>query len=506
MTKQECLKTHFGYDAFRPGQEAAIDALLSGRDALSVMPTGGGKSICYQVPSLLLPGVTLVISPLVSLMRDQVTALVQSGVAAAFLNSSLTYRQYLLALDRAREGRYKIIYVAPERLDTAAFAGLCRSLTISLVAVDEAHCISQWGQDFRPAYLSIPMFLDSLPQRPPVGAFTATATPKVREDIVRLLGLRDPMTQVTGFDRENLYFEVRMPQQKRPALLQAIREHRGECGIVYCATRKNVEEVCSFLREEGLSAVRYHAGLPPEERRRNQEDFLYGRAQVMVATNAFGMGIDKSDVRYVIHYNMPKDLESYYQEAGRAGRDGAPASCILLYSGQDVRVNQYLIDHAEPAEGVGPTAEMELRERDRERLKQMTFYCHSKGCLRQYILKYFGEHAPGYCGNCWNCLHSAEERALFGRPAVSKAPARPKPAYIKLNAGQEDLLERLKAVRAELARQQGVPAFVIFSDKTLREMAFMEPHTRGELLGVSGIGAYKADRYGAAFLAVLRGE
>jgi len=222
--------------------------------------------------------VTLVISPLVSLMRDQVTALVQSGVAAAFLNSSLTYRQYLLALDRAREGWYKIIYVAPERLDTPAFADLCRSLTVSLVAVDEAHCISQWGQDFRPAYLSIPMFLDSLPKRPPVGAFTATATPKVREDIARLLDLRDPLTQVTGFDRENLYFEVRMPEQKRPALLQTVREHRGECGIVYCSTRKNVEEVCDFLREEGLSAVRYHAGLPPEERRRNQEDFLYGRA------------------------------------------------------------------------------------------------------------------------------------------------------------------------------------------------------------------------------------
>jgi len=504
MTKLECLKTYFGYDAFRPGQEAAIDALLSGRDALSVMPTGGGKSICYQVPSLLLPGVTLVISPLVSLMRDQVTALVQSGVAAAFLNSSLTYRQYLLALDRAREGRYKIIYVAPERLDTAAFAGLCQSLTISLVAVDEAHCISQWGQDFRPAYLSIPMFLDNLPKRPPVGAFTATATPKVREDIARLLDLRDPMTQVTGFDRENLYFEVRMPEQKQPALLQAVREHRGECGIVYCSTRKNVEEVCSFLQEEGLSAVRYHAGLPPEERRRNQEDFLYGRARVMVATNAFGMGIDKSDVRYVIHYNMPKDLESYYQEAGRAGRDGAPASCILLYSGQDVRVNQYLIDHTEPAEGIDPTAEKELRERDRERLKQMTFYCHSKGCLRQYILKYFGEHAPRYCGNCWNCLHPIEERAASGRPAPARTPARPKPAYIKLNADQEELLERLKAVRAELARRQGVPAFVIFSDKTLREMAFMEPCTRGELLSVSGIGEYKANQYGEAFLAVLR--
>ncbi len=509
MTKPECLKTYFGYDTFRPGQEAAIDALLSGRDALCVMPTGGGKSLCYQIPALLLPGVTLVISPLVSLMRDQVTALVQSGVPAAFLNSSLTYRQYLLALDRAREGRYKIIYVAPERLDTAAFVNLCRSLTVSLVAVDEAHCISQWGQDFRPAYLSIPLFLDNLPRRPPVGAFTATATPRVREDIVRLLNLQNPWKQVTGFDRENLYFEVRMPEQKRPALLQAVREHRGECGIVYCSTRKVVEEVCDFLREEGLPVARYHAGLPAEERRRNQEDFLYSRARIMVATNAFGMGIDKSDVRFVIHYNMPKDLESYYQEAGRAGRDGAPASCILLYSGQDVRINQFLIDHAEPAEGVDPLAEKTLRERDRERLKQMTFYCHSRGCLRQSILRYFGEHAPGYCGNCYNCLHSPEERgaaALREKGAVPKAPARPKIAYVKLTTDQEALLERLKAVRMELARQQGVPAFVIFSDKTLREMAFLSPRSRRELLEVSGIGEYKAERYGEAFLAVLREE
>jgi ATP-dependent DNA helicase RecQ len=602
MTKNECLKTHFGYDRFRPGQEAIIDALLAGRDVLNIMPTGGGKSICYQVPAMLLPGITLVVSPLVSLMRDQVTALVQSGIPAAFLNSSLTYRQYQLALERARAGRYKIIYVAPERLNAPAFQEMLRTVTVSMVAVDEAHCISQWGQDFRPAYLDIPGFLKALPRRPVVGAFTATATPKVREDIQRLLCLRDPLTQVTGFDRENLYFEVRQPESKRPALLQTVREHRGECGIVYCSTRKNVEEVCDFLREEGLSATRYHAGLEAEERRQNQEDFLFGRALVMVATNAFGMGIDKSDVRYVVHYNMPKDLESYYQEAGRAGRDGAPAGCILLYSGQDVRTNQFLLEHSEPAEGVDPELAAELRQRDLDRLKQMTFYCRSRNCLRQFILRYFGEHAPGYCGNCYNCLHNFEEqdigpqarlilrcvedtRERFGvtliaavlcgssdervqrfrldreatygalsgltqrevqerirflidedilavsggqyptlrltaragellhgggdlrmkvaRKAPEQLPKEPRPAFVKLDAQQTELLEALKAVRMDLARQQGVPAFVIFSDKTLRELAAAAPQTRQELLSVGGIGDYKAEKYGGAFLEAI---
>ncbi len=323
MTKEEALKTYYGYDAFRGGQEAVIDALLSGRDALAIMPTGAGKSVCYQIPALLLPGITLVVSPLVSLMRDQVTQLVQMGIPAAFLNSSLTFRQYLLALDRAREGRYKIIYVAPERLETEGFQSFVREADVSLVAVDEAHCISQWGQDFRPSYLNIPAFVEGLPRRPPVGAFTATATPDVKADIRRLLDLRDPLELTTGFDRENLYFEVQQPSDKRAALLELVKNRPGKCGIVYCATRKTVEEVCDFLRQRGVSAARYHAGLDPEERQRNQEDFLYDRVQVMVATNAFGMGIDKSDVRYVIHYNMPKDMESYYQEAGRAGRDGA---------------------------------------------------------------------------------------------------------------------------------------------------------------------------------------
>ena len=374
MTKEEALKTYFGYDAFRGGQEPVIDALLDGRDALAIMPTGAGKSICYQIPALLLPGITLVVSPLVSLMRDQVTALVQMGIPAAFLNSALTFRQYLLALDRAKAGRYKIIYVAPERLETEGFRSFAEHADISLVAVDEAHCISQWGQDFRPSYPNIPAFVESLPRRPVVGAFTATATPDVKEDIEKLLRLREPLRLTTGFNRENLYFEVQQPENKKAALLELVKGRPGKCGIVYCSTRKNVEEVCDFLNERGVSATRYHAGLESEERRKNQEDFLYDRATVMVATNAFGMGIDKSDVRYVIHYNMPKDIESYYQEAGRAGRDGLPSSCILLYGGQDVRTNEFLISHREPREDLDPrTAEM-LQERDLQRLRQMTGY------------------------------------------------------------------------------------------------------------------------------------
>ena len=409
MTKQDVLKQYFGYDTFRGGQEEIIDALLAGRDVLAVMPTGAGKSVCYQVPALLLPGITLVVSPLVSLMRDQVTQLVQMGVPAAYLNSSLTYRQYLLALDRAREGRYKIIYVAPERLDTEGFQSFVRSAQISMVAVDEAHCISQWGQDFRPAYLNIPDFVDRLPQRPVVGAFTATATSEVREDIQRLLELEAPLSITTGFDRDNLYLEVCRPSVKRVELLARVRERPGECGIVYCSTRKNVEEVCQFLQSSGISATRYHAGLEPEERQQNQEDFLFDRVQVMVATNAFGMGIDKSDVRFVIHYNMPKDLESYYQEAGRAGRDGAEARCILLYSGQDVRTAQFLISQSEPSEQLDPETARQLQERDLGRLKQMTFYCRTRRCLRQYILNYFGQSAPDYCGACYNCLHNFQE-------------------------------------------------------------------------------------------------
>ena len=599
MTKEEALKTYFGYDAFRGGQETVIDALLRGQDALAIMPTGAGKSVCYQIPALLLPGITLVISPLVSLMRDQVTALVQMGIPAAFLNSSLTYRQYLLALDRAKAGRYKIIYVAPERLGTEGFLSFAHQAEISMVAVDEAHCISQWGQDFRPSYLDIPAFVESLPARPVVGAFTATATPEVKEDIEKLLALQAPLRLTTGFDRQNLYFEVRHPADKKAALLELVRSRPGKCGIVYCATRKNVEEVCDFLRERGIAATRYHAGLEPEERRQGQEDFLYDRAEVMVATNAFGMGIDKSDVRYVIHFNMPKDIESYYQEAGRAGRDGLPASCILLYGGQDVRTAQFLIEHSEPREELDAVTAAELRERDLQRLRQMTGYCRTRHCLRQYILRYFGQQAGDECGCCYNCLHNFEAvdisrearyivacvrelREAFGvgtvaetlcgaetdrvrkyhldrepsygalrelsqrevrervrfladegilaitdgqypvvrlgeraeivasderlfmrtireeRPAVRTMPDR-------LDEEQEELFQKLRRLRAQVARVQGVPAYVVFSDKTLRELAVVRPASMEEFQAVSGVGDARAARYGKRFLAVLRG-
>ena len=599
MTKEEALKTYFGYDTFRGGQEPVIDALLSSRDALAIMPTGAGKSVCYQIPALLLPGITLVISPLVSLMRDQVTQLVQMGVPAAFLNSSLTFKQYLLALSRAKEGRYKIIYVAPERLETEGFLDFACHADISLVAVDEAHCISQWGQDFRPSYLHIPAFLEKLGRRPPLGAFTATATPEVREDIEKLLGLRDPLRVTTGFDRKNLYFEVQEPADKRSALLELVRSRPDKCGIVYCSTRKTVEEVCGLLQEAGVSATRYHAGLEPEERQRNQEDFLYDRARVMVATNAFGMGIDKSDVRYVIHYNMPKDIESYYQEAGRAGRDGLPSSCILLYSGRDVRTAQFLIEHGESREELDAETAERLRERDMLRLRKMVGYCRTRRCLRQYILQYFGETAPDTCDTCWNCLHNFEEvdigrearailrcvmetgqhfgvsviaetlcgaesdkvrkyhmdeeatygllrdmtqkevrdrirflidegvlalspgpypvvllgeRAedavlggLYMRTVKEERPAARRPVPEELDGAQADLFGRLRALRARLARRQGVPAYAVFSDKTLRELAVVRPRTLEELKSVSGIGDAKARKYGKQVLEEIGG-
>lgn len=409
MTKQELLKTHFGYDTFREGQEAVIDALLAGKDVLAVMPTGAGKSICYQVPALMMKGITLVISPLISLMKDQVRSLNQVGISAAYLNSSLTQGQYFTALRYAKAGRYPIIYVAPERLTTEAFLDFALSADISMIAVDESHCVSQWGQDFRPSYLKIAEFVAQLPKRPVIGAFTATATKEVREDIARLLGLQDPFCTTTGFDRENLYFAVKTPKDKYKEVHDYILEHPDDSGIIYCLTRKLVEEVCGKLIRDGITATRYHAGLSDEERRNNQDDFIYDRCQIMVATNAFGMGIDKSDVRYVLHYNMPKNMESYYQEAGRAGRDGEPARCILLYSGQDVITNRFFIENNQENQELDPVTRAIVQERDEERLKKMTFYCFTHECLREYILRYFGEYGPNYCGNCQNCLTEFEE-------------------------------------------------------------------------------------------------
>ena len=402
--KLSVLKDYFGHDSFRDGQEQIVDALLDGRDALCIMPTGAGKSMCYQIPALLFDGVTIVVSPLISLMKDQVGSLVQSGVPAAYINSSLSYPQFLRVLSNVEHGKYKIIYVAPERLLTDGFLDTCKKIKISMVAVDEAHCVSQWGQDFRPSYLKIISFVESLANRPIVGAFTATATNDVKEDIKKILRLENPFEITTGFDRPNLFFGVIKSSSKDEKLIDLIRERGDRSGIVYCATRKNVESVCELLCDNGFSAARYHAGLDEYERRKNQEDFVFDRKNIMVATNAFGMGIDKSNVTYVIHYNMPKNIESYYQEAGRAGRDGGEADCILLYSPKDVRLNRFMIENSEGNDELTIEENEQIRERDFERLKHMTFYSTTNDCLRGFILRYFGGDKKAYCGKCSNCL------------------------------------------------------------------------------------------------------
>lgn len=607
MNKFSVLKEYFGYDTFRPGQETLIDAVLAGRDVLGIMPTGAGKSLCYQVPALLLPGITLVISPLISLMKDQVQALNQAGIHAAYINSSLTEGQIRKALKFAAEGRYKIIYAAPERLETYEFLQFAKAVEISMLTVDEAHCISQWGQDFRPSYLKILQFLKELDRRPVLSAFTATATEKVKEDILCVLGLKDPAVLVTGFDRKNLYFAVENTRKKDTYVQTYIREHPKESGIIYCATRKNVDKLWQNLAEMGIDAARYHAGMSNEERRQAQEDFIYDRLPVMVATNAFGMGIDKSNVRYVLHYNMPQSMENYYQEAGRAGRDGEPAECILLYSPQDIAVNRFLMDSKEMNAEFTPSEWEAVRERDEERLRSMTYYCMTADCLRTYILRYFGEPGAGDCQNCSNCMTemesldvteeakkilaciqetgqrygvnviagtlAASDRAKLREYGVSRFPSfgslkektepqikqiisqmeiegvldstKDKYALLKLNAcsqevmkGQRtvvlkkrkaaehpktaaastrktrnsdllnsrglELFERLRSLRIKIAKEEGMPPYIIFSDKTLVDLCIRAPKSREEMLKVSGVGEHKFQRYGQAFLEEIR--
>ena len=601
-TPEQALKILFGYDSFRAGQKSVIDNILAGRDAFAVMPTGAGKSVCYQIPAVLLPGITLVVSPLISLMQDQVKALNEAGVQAAFINSSLSEKDYNETIRKARQGTYKIIYIAPERLVTEGFLALAKSVPISMVTVDEAHCISQWGQDFRPSYMKIVEFVKTLEKRPIISAFTATATETVREDIVCTLGLQNPFTLVNGFDRENLFFQVEKPKNKEQYILKYISEHSGDSGIIYCATRKNVDNIYELLKSKGISVGKYHAGMNAEERKKMQDDFVFDYTSIVVATNAFGMGIDKSNVRFVIHYNMPQSMENYYQEAGRAGRDGLDAKCILLFSPQDIVINRFLLDHKE-MQDLDPADRETVRERDVRRLQVMERYCYTTECLRNYILKYFGENPEKPCQDCGNCLREFETldmteaakkvincvyeaKGRYGKQIIIDTVAGAKTArleeigtvryksygvlagtnknllrrlieqlvlegYLRVGDYQvlklgdisglknpeasvfvkitdEDkqpektaktkkkaksvetltssgykLFERLKKLRLEIAREESMPPYIIFSDKTLIDMAAKMPASKPEMLDVSGVGENKFAKYGERFLEVI---
>ena len=613
----QILKTYFGYDSFREGQGEIIDTILSGRDALAIMPTGAGKSICYQVPALLLPGITLVVSPLISLMQDQVKSLNEAGIHAAYINSSLTEGQINKALSFAARGVYKIIYVAPERLETASFLSFALHTPISMVTVDEAHCISQWGQDFRPSYLKIIDFVEQLPGNPIISAFTATATEVVKNDIARILKLKNPNVVVTGFDRENLYYQVEhlTGKQKDIFIQNYIETHPNESGIIYCATRKNVDTLYEKLLKQGVSVTRYHAGMSNDIRKKSQDDFIYDRAQVVIATNAFGMGIDKSNVRFVIHYNMPQSMENYYQEAGRAGRDGEPAKCILLFSTQDVMTSKLLLG-SKDFEGMDFQEIEQVKHQDSRRLQLMEGYCMTTSCLRNYILKYFGETTHQPCDNCGNCHQEFEEldmtldakwvvgcitemRGRYGQALVIGTLLGSKKARLKdigatsyncygqlenrteadlrilisqmirmgyiiqtegeysvLRAGNiadlqnkntkiiikkfkekekisttkkhktpfkkdsfsdstessstdstatnsshnSALFEALRQLRLQIAKEESVPPYIVFTDRTLIDMCSKLPQNEDEMLNVSGVGQNKLKKYGQRFL------
>ena len=504
MNLYQTLKHYFGYDTLRPGQQDLMEGILNGSDVLGIMPTGAGKSLCYQVPALMLPGITIVISPLISLMSDQVKALNQAGVHAAYINSSLTENQIRAALLYAAQGQYKIIYVAPERLNTMRFLDFACRADISMVTVDEAHCISQWGQDFRPSYLEITDFLARLPRRPVVSAFTATATERVKQDITGSLHLQNPVTVVTGFDRPNLFFRVvkrKGGKETDNSILNYVKRHEDESGIIYCATKKNVDSVCELLLQHGILAGRYHAGLSLEERKESQDDFIYDRIRVMVATNAFGMGIDKSNVRYVLHYNMPQSLEYYYQEAGRAGRDGEEAECVLFFSKQDIMINKRLLDY-KATEGGYTAGDPAVRANEQRKLNQMIHYCETDECLRQYILNYFGDHSPCTCEKCSNCVVPEDE---VEENYIETGKAKKKTAELAdLTKEGQELFEELRKCRLELAAKQGVPPFIICSDKTLKDMCAKCPADKAQMADVYGMGAQKIASYGESFAEIIR--
>ncbi|MFQ7116774.1 MAG: DNA helicase RecQ [Bifidobacterium longum] len=634
----EALTRYFGYDSFRPGQQGIVEALLAGRDVLGVMPTGAGKSVCYQIPAALSPGMTLVISPLISLMRDQVDALNDLGLPAAFINTTQTPDEQAMVFAQAAAGQIKLLYVAPERLETGRFRDFAARTPISLIAVDEAHCVSQWGQDFRSSYLGIGDFIAGLPQRPPVGAFTATATERVRRDIVGLLGLRNPAVTVTGFDRPNLYFDVVKLETKYKAAWVAryVADHPDESGIVYCATRKTTEALTDTLNQMGHPAVAYHGGMSPDAREAAQRDFITDKVPVVVATNAFGMGIDKSNVRYVIHHNLPESIEAYYQEAGRAGRDGEPSRCTLLWNESDIVTRRRLLDNDYENERLTPEEQEIVRQSKRRLLDGMVGYCRTTDCLHRYMTRYFGQELSpnagsaagediaadssqsGRCGACSNCestfetidvtrvaqaisrcVHDVGQRVgsgkivkilrgsraqdlawlnpermptfgmlkdvnearvrdvlsqmatdgylsiaegrmpivMFGaRAAETAAPdfhyeikrVERKPAaagsgrsggvadtadsanvpgdalgsYIP-DDDEESLFQKLRELRRTIAQEIGKPPYIVFSDKTLRDMARIKPVTNAQFLAVNGVGQHKLDLYGQRFMQTI---
>lgn len=634
----EALTRYFGYDSFRPGQQGIVEALLAGRDVLGVMPTGAGKSVCYQIPAALSPGATLVISPLISLMRDQVDALNDLGLPAAFINTTQTSDEQAMVFAQAAAGQIKLLYVAPERLETGRFRDFAARTPISLIAVDEAHCVSQWGQDFRSSYLGIGDFIAGLPQRPPVGAFTATATERVRRDIVGLLGLRNPAVTVTGFDRPNLYFDVVKLETKYKAAWVAryVADHPDESGIVYCATRKTTEALADTLNQMGHPAVAYHGGMSPDAREVAQRDFITDKVPVVVATNAFGMGIDKSNVRYVIHHNLPESIEAYYQEAGRAGRDGEPSRCTLLWNESDIVTRRRLLDNDYENERLTPEEQEIVRQSKRRLLDGMVGYCRTTDCLHRYMTRYFGQELSpnagsaagediaadssrsGRCGACSNCestfetidvtrvaqaisrcVHDVGQRVgsgkivkilrgsraqdlawlnpermptfgmlkdvnearvrdvlsqmatdgylsiaegrmpivMFGARAAETAapdfhyeikrverksaaagsgrsggvtdtadsanvPGDALGSYIP-DDDEESLFQKLRELRRTIAQEIGKPPYIVFSDKTLRDMARIKPVTNAQFLAVNGVGQHKLDLYGQRFMQTI---